>query len=215
MAVGWYYSEHIHDMAKAIEHYEIALFLAQTNTDYKGLCITLGRFSWIKWLGGNYTASQAYAREAQKVAKVSGELFHEAAGLYYEALCLEAMSYYKQCISSLTRGITLIEMDVHRSRAECMIRLGDICKKSGDLLKALELWETARPLFERSSQVKRVQDIDERLARINGEVKEQHRINLRQLAELNVPLKKVHGVEHDSSEDKSDRGNVIGPVLVA
>ncbi|KAJ7741652.1 hypothetical protein B0H16DRAFT_1464372 [Mycena metata] len=29
-------------------------------------------------------------------------------------------------------------MDVHRSRAECMIRLGDVAKKDGDLLKALE-----------------------------------------------------------------------------
>ncbi|KAJ7742814.1 hypothetical protein B0H16DRAFT_1860551 [Mycena metata] len=57
------------------------------------------------------------------------------------------------------------QMDVHRSRAECMIRLGDISEKNGDLLKALELWEMARPLFERSSQTKRIQDIDERLGR--------------------------------------------------
>ncbi|KAJ7896649.1 hypothetical protein B0H14DRAFT_450539 [Mycena olivaceomarginata] len=43
-------------------------------------------------------------------------------------------------------------MDVHRSRAECMIRLGDISSRHGDLLKAVELWESARPLFERSCQ---------------------------------------------------------------
>ncbi|KAJ7732132.1 hypothetical protein B0H16DRAFT_1696463 [Mycena metata] len=55
------------------------------------------------------------------------------------------------------------EMDVHHSRAECMIRLGDISKKNSDLLEAMDLWETARPLFERSSQTKQVQDIDERL----------------------------------------------------
>ncbi|KAJ7742809.1 hypothetical protein B0H16DRAFT_1423246 [Mycena metata] len=66
------------------------------------------------------------------------------------------------------------QMDVHRSRAECAIRLGDISEKNGNFLKALELWDMARPLFECSSQMKRVQDIDERLARRDEGVREQH-----------------------------------------
>ncbi|KAJ7715740.1 hypothetical protein B0H16DRAFT_496374 [Mycena metata] len=91
-------------------------------------------------------------------------------------------------------------MDVHHSRAECMIRLGDMAKKNGDLLKALELWETAKPLFERSSQAKRVQDIDERVGDISEETKEQHRKNLARLAELNVPAGKVDEVDSDTEE---------------
>ncbi|KAJ7744907.1 hypothetical protein B0H16DRAFT_1463047 [Mycena metata] len=74
-------------------------------------------------------------------------------------------------------------MDVHHSRAECMARLGDIAKKNGDSLKALELWETSRPLFERSLQAKRVQEFEERVGGISEEVKEQHRENLAQSAE--------------------------------
>ncbi|KAJ7482611.1 hypothetical protein FB451DRAFT_1442075 [Mycena latifolia] len=58
------------------------------------------------------------------------------------------------------------KMDVHRSRAECMLRLGDISELHGDLPKAAELWNTARPLFERSSQAKQVAKIDEQLARM-------------------------------------------------
>ncbi|KAJ7842088.1 hypothetical protein B0H13DRAFT_1909980 [Mycena leptocephala] len=50
-------------------------------------------------------------------------------------------------------------MDVHRSRAECMLQLGDISKGHGDLLKAVEFWTTARPLFEQSSQAKQVKHI--------------------------------------------------------
>ncbi|KAJ7718331.1 hypothetical protein B0H16DRAFT_1475628 [Mycena metata] len=91
-------------------------------------------------------------------------------------------------------------MDVHRSRAECMVRLGDIAKKNGDVLKALELWETAKPLFERSSQAKRVHDIDERVGSISEETKEQHRKNLAHLAELNVPAGKVEEVDSDTEE---------------
>jgi lipopolysaccharide biosynthesis regulator YciM len=34
-------------------------------------------------------------------------------------------------------------MDVHHHRAERMLRLGDISKSRGDMLKAVELWDTA------------------------------------------------------------------------
>jgi tetratricopeptide (TPR) repeat protein len=78
-------------------------------------------------------------------------------------------------------------MDVHCSRAECMLQLGDISKGHGDLLKAVELWTAARPLFDRSSQAKQVENIDQRLAGVGEDVLEQHRNNLAHLAELNVP----------------------------
>ncbi|KAJ7916013.1 hypothetical protein B0H13DRAFT_1871622 [Mycena leptocephala] len=77
------------------------------------------------------------------------------------------------------------QMDVHRSRAECMLRLGDISMGHSDLLKAVQFWDRARPLFERSSQAKQVQCIDDRLAGISDDVLEQHRNNLARLAELN------------------------------
>lgn len=54
-------------------------------------------------------------------------------------------------------------MDVHRSRADCMLRLGDIAKKQKDLAKAVKLWTNARPLFEISLQAKYVAQIDARL----------------------------------------------------
>ncbi|KAJ7774007.1 hypothetical protein B0H16DRAFT_1713849 [Mycena metata] len=91
-------------------------------------------------------------------------------------------------------------MDVHRSRAECMIRLGDIFKKNRDFLKALELWEKAQPLFERSSQAKKVQDIDERVGGVSEEVKEQYQKNLAQLTKLNVPVGKVEEVDSNAEE---------------
>jgi hypothetical protein len=44
-----------------------------------------------------------------------------------------------------------------------MLLLGDIFQGHGNLLKALELWETARPLFGQSSQAKQIERIDEKL----------------------------------------------------
>ncbi|KAJ7715197.1 hypothetical protein B0H16DRAFT_1477608 [Mycena metata] len=96
------------------------------------------------------------------------------------------------------QGFTL--MDVHRSRAECMIRLGDISKKNGDLLKALELWEMARPLFECSLQTKQVQAIDERMSKVGKDVKEEHKKHLAKLIELSTSAGKLNEVEEDDSE---------------
>ncbi|KAJ7167199.1 hypothetical protein C8R43DRAFT_1103786 [Mycena crocata] len=54
-------------------------------------------------------------------------------------------------------------MDLHRSRAECMLRIGNVWEERGDLKKAVEFWESARPLFQRSLQGKGVTQIDTKL----------------------------------------------------
>jgi hypothetical protein len=77
-------------------------------------------------------------------------------------------------------------MDIYRSRAECMLRLGDISMGHGDPLKAVESWEVARPLFECSLPTKQVRGIDERIVNISEDLLEQHSNNLTCLAELHV-----------------------------
>ncbi|KAJ7911590.1 hypothetical protein B0H13DRAFT_1875699 [Mycena leptocephala] len=99
-------------------------------------------------------------------------------------------------------------MDVHRSRAECLLRLGDISKGHGGLLKAVELWETARPLFEQSSQAKQVENIDQRLAGVSEDVLEQHRKNLVRLADLNAPLGTVDEINNPSDVEDMLRGTI-------
>ncbi|KAJ6489721.1 hypothetical protein DFH09DRAFT_1454553, partial [Mycena vulgaris] len=71
-----------------------------------------------------------------------------------------AMSLFAAALDGFT------QMDVHRSRAECMLRLGDNSKLHGNVPKAVELWKTARLLFQRSSQAHQVVVVDERLADI-------------------------------------------------
>jgi tetratricopeptide (TPR) repeat protein len=55
-------------------------------------------------------------------------------------------------------------MDVHRNKADCMRRLGEIMARRGDLEKAETLWIGAIPLFERSLQAKDVAHLNLRLA---------------------------------------------------
>jgi hypothetical protein len=86
-------------------------------------------------------------------------------------------------------------------------------------LKAVEFWERARSLFERSSQAKLVQCIDERVVNISEDVLEQHRNNLARLAELNVLAGTIEELEEDLSDiedlDKMDMGeeNELGLIV--
>ncbi|KAJ6538336.1 hypothetical protein DFH09DRAFT_1283405 [Mycena vulgaris] len=74
-------------------------------------------------------------------------------------------------------------MDVHHSRAQCMLRLGDLAQNRGDSLKATDLWNAARPLFERSLQGKDIAQIDIRLAA----VRDRHQKTLEHLTLLHTP----------------------------
>ncbi|KAJ7104938.1 hypothetical protein C8R44DRAFT_746185 [Mycena epipterygia] len=78
-------------------------------------------------------------------------------------------------------------MDVHRSRADCMLCLGDIEKDRGQLVKAVDHWKMARPLFEQSSQAKDMAQIDIRLASVDQTVFNTHQKTLALLDKLEAP----------------------------
>jgi hypothetical protein len=54
-------------------------------------------------------------------------------------------------------------------------------------MKAVELWKAARPLFERSSQMKDITLIDAKLAKIGPVVLVKYEKHLQGLSELYVP----------------------------
>jgi tetratricopeptide (TPR) repeat protein len=88
--------------------------------------------------------------------------FHKA--LQFLAVVFQAQRDQETATSLFTVALDgFTQMDVHRSRAECMVRLGDISKVNGDELKAAGLWDKARPLFEQSSQTKQLAELNSKL----------------------------------------------------
>ncbi|KAJ7245277.1 hypothetical protein C8J57DRAFT_1725305 [Mycena rebaudengoi] len=59
-------------------------------------------------------------------------------------------------------------MDVHHWRADCMVHIGDILNNCGEVMMAVKLWKAARPLFNRSSQMKDIIKIDAKLAEVDS-----------------------------------------------
>jgi tetratricopeptide (TPR) repeat protein len=58
------------------------------------------------------------------------------------------------------------KMDIHRLRAECMVGIGDIKLRRGDLVQAKEMWAASRPLFIRSSRMKDAGLVEKRLEQL-------------------------------------------------
>ncbi|KAJ7142990.1 hypothetical protein C8R44DRAFT_846699 [Mycena epipterygia] len=92
-------------------------------------------------------------------------------------------------------------MDVHCSRAGCMLRLGDIAKHRGDLEKAAEFWREALPLFERSSQAKDIAQVNARLESLDQEMSDAHQKTIAYLSKLEAPTTDttVLSIEKDTS----------------
>jgi hypothetical protein len=66
-------------------------------------------------------------------------------------------------------------MNVHRWRADCMVRIAEIWEQKAEVAKSVELWKQARPLFEKSSQAQDVTRIDLKLASVHVDIyKTQH-----------------------------------------
>jgi hypothetical protein len=84
-------------------------------------------------------------------------------------------------------------MDIHRWRADCMVRMADILQACGEVIKAVGLWKAARPLFERSSQMGDIVMIDAKLAEVDSAVLVEYEEQLKHLSELHVAVDAAEG----------------------
>ncbi|KAJ7826882.1 hypothetical protein B0H14DRAFT_3144805 [Mycena olivaceomarginata] len=119
-----------------------------------------------------------------------------------------AMNLYMVALEGFTH------MDVHCSRAQCMLRLGDLANEQGNTSAAIGQWKAARPLLERSLQAKDVAQIDSRLATID----KAHQEALVELGTLHAPgqflNKETSEIEEVRDKVHEDAENNVAPVSV-
>ncbi|KAF8143641.1 hypothetical protein K438DRAFT_1783581 [Mycena galopus ATCC 62051] len=117
-----------------------------------------------------------------------------------------AASMYQVALEGFT------SMDVHRSRAQCMLRLGELANNHGRASEAVALWKSARPLFERSSQAKDVAEIDAKIVAAQNA----HQEALAQLENLSAPVELVNSETSETatvnSVDEHAEDHVV-PIL--
>ncbi|KAJ7202438.1 hypothetical protein C8J57DRAFT_1735729 [Mycena rebaudengoi] len=99
-------------------------------------------------------------------------------------------------------------MDVHHWQADCMVQIADILQARGMVIKAIELWKTARPLFERSFQMKDVIKIDAKIAEVDSAILAKYEEQLQHLSELHVPvsaLEEAYITEEEEEEEEENK----------
>jgi tetratricopeptide (TPR) repeat protein len=166
---------------------QVRSFCFEKLADIRAWPISEGQFKWpVIYCGDSYKSKDKLA--LHKALLFLGDVFtankdkKTATSLYLVAL----------------QGFT--HMDVHHSRGQCMMRLGDLADGEGHTSKALFFWKAARPLFELSLQAKDVAQIDLRLAAAENA----HQNTLLGCAapvDLVENTEEVAGANHEESED--------------
>ncbi|KAJ7488019.1 hypothetical protein FB451DRAFT_1226210, partial [Mycena latifolia] len=107
VATGDYYS-YQHNMSAARTSLEMALQLSKSSGDFVQHSIALISLARLKHVIGEYHAAQMHAREAQRSARSSGNLYLEARSLYSEANCCTSISDYRHSSLLLSRARELL-----------------------------------------------------------------------------------------------------------
>jgi hypothetical protein len=110
------------------------------------------------------------------------------------------------------------EMDVHRRRADCMSRIGDILLHRGEPEKAKDMWEAALPLFVRSSQAKDAAAIETKLDQLADRDLDAHSdissagISARKGADVGIaPVEELALDEDETTEIPAELLNLRAP----
>jgi exoribonuclease II len=78
-------------------------------------------------------------------------------------------------------------------------------------MKAVELWKAARPLFERSSQMKDIVKIDAKLAEVDSAILVEYEEQLERLSELHVSVSAPEAyISEEEEEDELAQGSDVG-----
>ncbi|KAJ7452318.1 hypothetical protein FB451DRAFT_1374162 [Mycena latifolia] len=196
-------------------------FKSTWGNDAQGVLSCMESLAKIKsWPASDFCGASGWAFVCLGYAKKLGDriALHRALQFLGDVFQAEGDSATSTTLFTVAlEGFTWL--DIHRSRAECMLRLGDLAKGHGEMSKAIELWKTAKPLFERPSQWKQVTQINERLAAISNNVLEEPTDSLMCLAQLNAPIAavadEVHlGTQVGESEVEGGKGKDKELVLI-
>ncbi|KAJ7483584.1 hypothetical protein FB451DRAFT_1235039 [Mycena latifolia] len=107
--VGFYYLDH-EDPAAAKTFFKTAISLSKSSAKSEEHCYALVQLSWIERGASNYPAAIMYAHEAQKLAKLSGNLLQEARALRVEAAFCYDLGFYKEGMKLCIKGRELLQL---------------------------------------------------------------------------------------------------------
>jgi hypothetical protein len=104
-----YYQRNL-DISTAKDFCERALSLALSTQNTKMEGPALANLAEINWFCGEYFTAQVHANMAQRLAKISGNLYREGQALRIASMCCYSLGNYKQCIFLCSRARDLLAL---------------------------------------------------------------------------------------------------------
>ncbi|KAJ7620771.1 hypothetical protein DFH06DRAFT_64496, partial [Mycena polygramma] len=96
------------DLPAALKFSQSALSVAILSYNTKTHALALQQMASVNWQLGHYSAAQANAKECQRLARISANLFIEAGGLHIEAMFMRNLGDYTQSLSLCNQARDLI-----------------------------------------------------------------------------------------------------------
>jgi hypothetical protein len=96
------------DMSSAKKTCGAAISLALSPGNSKQHSQGLNNLAWVEWNLGEYSAAQVHAKEAQRLALISADLYREAEALDIEAICCYTSGNYTKAMSLCIRTRNLL-----------------------------------------------------------------------------------------------------------
>ncbi|KAJ6558746.1 hypothetical protein DFH09DRAFT_1485780 [Mycena vulgaris] len=106
--LGFYYQNHNNTIPIATKYFETGLSLAVSTGNTGRQCESSLNLAILKWQMGDPAAGHMYASEAERLAKISADLFNEAHALRTEAMCWHGLGNYKYAASLCDRARDLL-----------------------------------------------------------------------------------------------------------
>jgi ATP/maltotriose-dependent transcriptional regulator MalT len=107
IGVGTYYLYCQQNISVATNFLHIALSLAISTGNTKQQFGAMYHFAWIKWLLADHSAALQHICEAQKLARMSADLYKEGCALRTEAVCWMSVGNYEKsmCLCNKARNL--------------------------------------------------------------------------------------------------------------
>ncbi|KAJ7924020.1 hypothetical protein B0H13DRAFT_2398497 [Mycena leptocephala] len=96
------------DISSATKFCGSAISLAVSAGNTKRHSQGLRNLAWVEWNIGDYSAAQVHAKEAQRLATISADLYREAEALRIEAICCYTLGNYTKAMSLCIRARELL-----------------------------------------------------------------------------------------------------------
>jgi tetratricopeptide (TPR) repeat protein len=98
------------DISSSTKFCRAAISLALSAGNTKQHSQGLQNLAWAEWNIGDYSAAQVHAKEAQRLAIISADLYRETEALNIEATCCYALGNYIKAMSLCVRARDLLDL---------------------------------------------------------------------------------------------------------